>query len=68
MVLVKGFSIKWKRDMFYIELLGSTPKGKEKLTKIHMRLPQVESLIEKLQKAVEKQKKKVPRRDVSYIG
>jgi len=66
---VKAFSIKWKRNMFCLELMCLSPSGKERIIKIYLPLPMAESLIAKLRKAVGKQRGKVKEdEEVRYIG
>jgi hypothetical protein len=66
---VKAFSIKWKRNMFCLELMCFAPSGKERIIKLYLPLPVVESLVARLRKAIEKQRGKVSEDEkVKYIG
>jgi hypothetical protein len=69
MVLVKSFSISWKRDMFSIELMCFSPRGKEKIVKLYMPSHMVEHFAASLQKAVDKFKNRTPPEEgFRYIG
>lgn len=66
---VKAFSIKWKRNMFCLELMCFSPRGKEKIIKVYLPLPMMETFISKLKKAMERQRGKVTKNEeVRYIG
>jgi len=66
---VKAFSIKWKRNMFCLELMCLAPRGKERIIKLYLPLPMMESFVIKLKKAIEKQKGKVREDEkIRYIG
>lgn len=69
MVLVRSFSIDWKRNMFSLVLMCLAPHGKEKVVKLYLPLPQMESLVAGLQKAIDGQRKGIPAgKDLGYIG
>ncbi len=66
---IKAFSIKWKRNMFCLELMCFSPRGKERIIKLYLPLPMMEAFVAKLKKAIERQKGKVNvDEDVKYIG
>ena len=68
MTLVRSFSIKWKRNMFCLELMCLAPSGKEKIIKLYFLLPMIQSFITALQKAIKRHKDKLPDEEVRYIG
>lgn len=69
MVLIKGYSIKWKKDRFLIRLIGATPKGKEKIIEIYFDPPMLEGFIFQLKKAFKGWKEGLSfSEDLSYIG
>lgn len=68
MVLIRNFSIKRKRNMFCLELMCLAPRGKEKIIKLYLPLPMMESFITKLQKAVKQYKNKSSDEEIRYIG
>jgi len=66
---IKAFSIKWKRNMFCLELMCLAPRGKERIIKLYLPLPMMEAFVAKLKKAIERQKEKVTEdEEVKYIG
>jgi hypothetical protein len=66
---IKAFSIRWKRNMFCLELMCFAPRGKEKIIKLYMPLPMIEAFVARLKKAIEKHKNKVKEdEEIGYIG
>lgn len=69
MASIKSFSVKWKRNMFCLELLCLAPRGKEKIIKLYLTPAMLESLDASLKKAMRNYKKKIPPgEDIRYIG
>lgn len=54
--------------MFCLELMCLAPRGKEKIIKLYLPLPMMESFITKLQKAVKQYKNKSSDEEIRYIG
>jgi len=66
---IKAFSIKWKRNIFCLELMCFAPRGKERIIKLYLPLPMMEGFVAKLKKAIERQKGRVTEdEDVKYIA
>ena len=69
MVIIKGYSIKWKRGRFFITLMGVTPRGKEKKIEIHFDPSELEGFIFRLKDALQKWKRGLPpSEEPKYIG
>jgi hypothetical protein len=66
---IKAFSIKWQRNMFCLELMCFAPRGKEKIIKLYLTLPMMESFVAKLKKALDRKRKKIDEdEELKYIA
>ncbi len=69
MVQLRSYSIKWKRNMFTIELLCLAPHGQERVIKLQLPPPMVEALASSLKKAVDRKKNRTSAEDdLRYLG
>ena len=66
---IKAFSIKWKRNMFCLELMCLAPRGKEKIIKLYLPLPMMEAFVSKLKNAIGRQKGNIDEdEEIKYIA